>query len=54
LVNVEVGASSTVEQSTARDSVIGDECEVGPYAFLPEGTKIESGAQTGAFYDGSQ
>ena len=54
LVNVEVGANSTIEQTTARDSVIGDECEVGPYAFLPEGTKIESGAQTGAFYDGSQ
>jgi bifunctional N-acetylglucosamine-1-phosphate-uridyltransferase/glucosamine-1-phosphate-acetyltransferase GlmU-like protein len=33
---------------------VGDACEVGPYAFLPEGTKIESGAKTGAFYDGSQ
>ena len=54
LADVEVGANSTVEQTTARDSVIGDECEVGPYAFLPEGTKIESGTQTGAFYDGSQ
>jgi len=54
LVNTEVGANSTVEQTTAHDSVIGDECEVGPYAFLPEGTKVESGARTGAFYDGSQ
>ena len=54
LTNVEVGANSTVEQTTARDSVIGDECEVGPYAFLPGGTRIESGARTGAFYDGSK
>ena len=54
LVNTEVGANSRVEQTTARDSLIGDDCEVGPYAFLPEGTKVESGAKTGAFYDGSQ
>lgn len=54
LVNTEVGANSTVEQTTARDSIIGEGCEVGPYAFLPEGTKVESGARTGAFYDGSQ
>jgi bifunctional UDP-N-acetylglucosamine pyrophosphorylase / glucosamine-1-phosphate N-acetyltransferase len=54
LVDARVGAHSTVEQSTVRDSVIGDECEVGPYAFLPEGTKVESGARTGAFYDGSK
>ncbi|MFM7666211.1 MAG: bifunctional N-acetylglucosamine-1-phosphate uridyltransferase/glucosamine-1-phosphate acetyltransferase [Actinomycetota bacterium] len=54
LSNTEVGANSTVEQTTARDSVVGEGCEVGPYAFLPEGTKVESGARTGAFYDGSQ
>lgn len=54
LSNVQVGANCRVEQTTARDSVIGDDCEVGPYAFLPEGTKVESGARTGPFYDGSR
>lgn len=54
LVDVEVGANSRIEQSTARECVIGDDCEVGPYAFLPSGTKVESGARTGAFYDGSK
>jgi len=54
LTNVQVGTDCTIEQTTARDCVVGDSCEVGPYAFLPEGTKIESGTKTGAFYDGSQ
>ena len=54
LSNTQVGANCRIEQTTARDSVIGDDCEVGPYAFLPEGTKVESGASTGAFYDGSR
>jgi bifunctional UDP-N-acetylglucosamine pyrophosphorylase/glucosamine-1-phosphate N-acetyltransferase len=54
LSNTQVGAKCRIEQTTARDSVIGDECEVGPYAFLPEGTKVESGARTGPFYDGSR
>jgi bifunctional UDP-N-acetylglucosamine pyrophosphorylase/glucosamine-1-phosphate N-acetyltransferase len=54
LTNTEVGAHCTIEQTTASDCVVGDACEVGPYAFLPEGTKIESGTKTGAFYDGSQ
>jgi bifunctional UDP-N-acetylglucosamine pyrophosphorylase/glucosamine-1-phosphate N-acetyltransferase len=54
LSNTQVGANCRIEQTTARDSVIGDDCEVGPYAFLSEGTKVESGARTGAFYDGSR
>ncbi|MEK0443365.1 MAG: hypothetical protein RL507_218 [Actinomycetota bacterium] len=54
LNNTDVGAHSRVEQTTAVDSVIGERCEVGPYAHLPEGTKVESGTKTGAFYDGSQ
>jgi bifunctional UDP-N-acetylglucosamine pyrophosphorylase/glucosamine-1-phosphate N-acetyltransferase len=54
LVDVEVGTNTRIEQSTARECVIGDDCVVGPYAFLPSGTKVESGARTGAFYDGSK
>lgn len=53
LVDTTVGGNSVVEQTTAHDSLIGDHCQVGPYAFLPEGSKVESGARTGAFYDGS-
>lgn len=54
LTDTYVGAQSRIEQTTATDSRIGEGCIVGPYAFLPEGTKLESGAKTGAFYDGSQ
>ena len=54
LTDTHVGPRSRIEQTTALDSRIGEGCVVGPYAFLPEGTKVESGARTGAFYDGSQ
>jgi bifunctional UDP-N-acetylglucosamine pyrophosphorylase/glucosamine-1-phosphate N-acetyltransferase len=54
LTDTYVGSRSRIEQTTAVDSHIGEGCVVGPYAFLPEGTKVESGVRTGAFYDGSQ
>ena len=54
LIDTTVGAHTRIEQTTAQDSVIGERCDVGPYAHLPEGTKVESGTKTGAFYDGSK
>jgi len=50
LVDTVVGESSVLEQVTARDAVIGDDCRVGPYASLEPGVELPSGTRTGPFY----
>jgi bifunctional UDP-N-acetylglucosamine pyrophosphorylase/glucosamine-1-phosphate N-acetyltransferase len=45
-----VGPGCTVRQTTGVDAEIGDGAVVGPYAYLPAGANIVSGAVTGAFY----
>jgi bifunctional UDP-N-acetylglucosamine pyrophosphorylase/glucosamine-1-phosphate N-acetyltransferase len=53
LVDCVVGAGAVVENCVARDAEIGDGAHVGPYAHLPAGSSVPSGARTGAFYTGS-
>jgi bifunctional UDP-N-acetylglucosamine pyrophosphorylase/glucosamine-1-phosphate N-acetyltransferase len=53
LVDCTVGEHTTLEQTIARRSDIGDDCAVGPYAVLEPGTHLPSGTRTGAFYTGA-
>lgn len=50
LVDTAVGESCVLEQVTARDAVIGDDCRVGPFAVLEPGAELASGTRTGSFY----
>ena len=45
-----VGAGAIVEHTVGRESEIGSEARVGPYAHLPSGSTVAPGAVTGAFY----
>jgi bifunctional UDP-N-acetylglucosamine pyrophosphorylase/glucosamine-1-phosphate N-acetyltransferase len=53
LVDSVIGAGATVESTVARDAEIGDEAQVGPFAFLPPGTSVPRARRTGPFYTGS-
>ncbi len=50
LVDTTVGSDCVIEQTTARESRIGDGCTVGPYASLAPGSEVPSNSTTGAFY----
>ena len=50
LVDCTIGANCVVEHTVARDSEVGDGAKVGPFAHLPAGSSVVSGAVTGAFY----
>lgn len=50
LVDTVVGADCEIEQTTARESRIGEGCTVGPYASLEPGSEVPSNSVTGAFY----
>ncbi|MDR1321785.1 MAG: bifunctional UDP-N-acetylglucosamine diphosphorylase/glucosamine-1-phosphate N-acetyltransferase GlmU [Gracilibacteraceae bacterium] len=45
------GAGAAVEQSTARQAVIGADCVVGPYAYLRPGTVLAGGVKVGDFVE---
>jgi bifunctional UDP-N-acetylglucosamine pyrophosphorylase/glucosamine-1-phosphate N-acetyltransferase len=50
LVDATVGDGAVVEHAVGRECEIGADARVGPYAFLPPGSSVHSGAVTGAFY----
>ncbi len=50
LVDATVGDGAFVEHTVGRDCEVGADAKVGPYAFLPPGSSVHSGAVTGAFY----
>jgi bifunctional UDP-N-acetylglucosamine pyrophosphorylase/glucosamine-1-phosphate N-acetyltransferase len=50
LVDCTVGDGANVEHTVGRESEVGADAKVGPYAFLPPGSSVHSGAETGAFY----
>jgi bifunctional UDP-N-acetylglucosamine pyrophosphorylase/glucosamine-1-phosphate N-acetyltransferase len=50
-VDSEIGAGSTVWYAVLRGAVVGEECEVGPYASLRPGTVLEKGAKVGTFVE---
>jgi bifunctional UDP-N-acetylglucosamine pyrophosphorylase/glucosamine-1-phosphate N-acetyltransferase len=45
------GAGAVVEQSTARQAVIGPDCVVGPYAYLRPGAVLAAGVKIGDFVE---
>jgi bifunctional UDP-N-acetylglucosamine pyrophosphorylase/glucosamine-1-phosphate N-acetyltransferase len=50
-VDTTIGANSTVWYAVLRGAIVGDECEVGPYASLRPGTVLERKAKAGTFVE---
>ena len=50
-VDSTIGAGSTVWYAVLRGAIIGEDCEVGPYASLRQGTILERGAKVGTFVE---
>jgi bifunctional UDP-N-acetylglucosamine pyrophosphorylase/glucosamine-1-phosphate N-acetyltransferase len=50
-VDTEIGAGSRVWYAVLRGAVIGEDCEVGPYASLRPGTVLENGSKVGTFVE---
>ena len=51
LVDVVVGERSVIANSVAREAEIGDDCSVGPFAYLRPGTRLADGAKAGTFVE---
>ncbi len=51
LVDVVVGARTVIANSVAREVEIGDDCQVGPFAYLRPGTRLAAGAKAGTFVE---
>jgi bifunctional UDP-N-acetylglucosamine pyrophosphorylase/glucosamine-1-phosphate N-acetyltransferase len=51
VVDSSIGAGATVWYSVLRGAVVGEGCEVGPYASLRPGTVLERGAKVGTFVE---
>jgi bifunctional UDP-N-acetylglucosamine pyrophosphorylase/glucosamine-1-phosphate N-acetyltransferase len=51
LVDVIVGENSHVANTVAREVEIGDDCSVGPFAFLRPGTRLGNRAKAGTFVE---
>ena len=50
-VDSSIGAGATVWYAVLRGAVVGEGCEVGPYASLRPGTVLEKGAKVGTFVE---
>ena len=50
-VDSSIGADATVWYAVLRGAVVGEDCEVGPYASLRPGTVLEKGAKVGTFVE---
>ncbi|WP_309080395.1 bifunctional UDP-N-acetylglucosamine diphosphorylase/glucosamine-1-phosphate N-acetyltransferase GlmU [Zhihengliuella sp.] len=51
LTDVQVGSGATVTRTDARDSVIGANAKVGPFAYLRPKTDLGEDGKIGAFYE---
>jgi bifunctional UDP-N-acetylglucosamine pyrophosphorylase / glucosamine-1-phosphate N-acetyltransferase len=51
LVDTIVGEGCVVEQTVARETEIGDEVTVGPFAYLRAGTRLAAGVHIGTFVE---
>ena len=51
VVDSSIGAGATVWYAVLRNAVVGEGCEVGPYASLRPGTVLEKGAKVGTFVE---
>ena len=50
-VDSSIGAGATVWYAVLRSAVVGESCEVGPYASLRPGTVLEKGSKVGTFVE---
>ena len=50
-VDSKIGQGATVWYAVLRDAIVGDECEVGPYASLRPGTGLARKAKVGTFVE---
>lgn len=51
LVNMTVGNNTTIEQSVCKDSVIGDDTNVGPFAYLRPNSDVGNSVKVGDFVE---
>jgi bifunctional UDP-N-acetylglucosamine pyrophosphorylase/glucosamine-1-phosphate N-acetyltransferase len=51
LADTVVGERAVVENTVARGAEIGDDCQVGPFAYLRPGTRLAAGAKAGTFVE---
>ncbi len=51
LENAQVGAGTTIRQSTVLDSSVGKDAKIGPYAYLRPGSTIENKVKLGDFVE---
>ena len=51
LENVTIGSGTSIIQSTARESVIGKDAKIGPYAYLRPGSNIGNDVKLGDFVE---
>jgi bifunctional UDP-N-acetylglucosamine pyrophosphorylase/glucosamine-1-phosphate N-acetyltransferase len=49
LVDAIVGERTTIASSVVRDAEVGDDCTVGPFAYIRPGTRLATGAKVGTF-----
>ena len=50
LVDCEISAGARMSHTVASQAVIGEQCSVGPYVVLPEGTRLARGTRCGPFF----
>ena len=48
-VNVMIGDGNKIESSRIKDSVVHNNCEIGPEAIIEEGSEVLDGAEVGSF-----
>lgn len=51
IADSQVGSGSVVQNSVLQQAVVGEDCQIGPYAFLRPGTKIGNDCRIGDFVE---
>jgi bifunctional UDP-N-acetylglucosamine pyrophosphorylase/glucosamine-1-phosphate N-acetyltransferase len=51
LVDAVVGERTVISNAVVIDAEVGDDCQVGPYAYLRPGTRLAAGAKVGTYVE---
>lgn len=51
LVDTVVGEGARIQRAHCEDAVVGDNCQVGPFAYLRPAARLESGAKVGTYVE---
>jgi bifunctional UDP-N-acetylglucosamine pyrophosphorylase/glucosamine-1-phosphate N-acetyltransferase len=51
LTDAIVGERATIANSVVREAEVGDDCSVGPFAYVRPGTRLAAGAKVGTFVE---